>query len=260
MGTSGDPSEDWDHTLDVIKKISMDYQLSLFKEKKKYIVIITKHWNTLTEQQLKGLKNYNVCINTSISALDNIDILNNCIAQYERLKPYCKSVLRIISADFNLQNKLGYKLHNIQSEIFKKHNVLDTIFRVSKKNDLVVNGIINIKEVKFLGKKCNISKYNKKAYFGVCENCLDMCNLVIDNTNIASVVAGTPSATPVIPTLPSDKVLLGVIFVPTNHTVASADIEPIQRDIFSYCTYLPFSIPLFQYGHRTILFPQVTEV
>jgi len=57
--------------------------------------------------------------------------------------------------------------------------------------------------------------------------------IVIDNTNIASVVAGTPSATPVIPTLPSNKVLLGVIFVPTNHTVASAAIEPIQRDIFS---------------------------
>ena len=28
--------------------------------------------------------------------------------------------------------------------------------------------IIKIKETKFLGKKCNVSKYNKKTYFGNC--------------------------------------------------------------------------------------------
>lgn len=168
MGTSGDPSENWEHTLNVLEEI---------KDCNKEVVIITKHWTNLRDEQLRRLKKYNVCINTSISALDNSDLLNNGIKQYEKLKDVCKSVLRVVSCDFNTNNKKGLTYYNIQEDIFKKYKVLDTVFRVSKNNKLVKDGIINIKETKFLGKKCNVSKYNRKAYFGNCANCIEKCGI-----------------------------------------------------------------------------------
>lgn len=178
MGTSGDPSENWKHTLDICKSISTKYQLSLFPEPAKQIVIITKHWNVLTNNQLQQLSKYNVCINTSISVLDKPDLLSKGLDQYERLKPFCKSVLRVVSCDFNLASETGRKLANIQKDIFDKYDVLDTVFRVSKKNEYAIKGIINIKQTKFLGKKCYVSKYNKKTYFGKCQSCPELCGLI----------------------------------------------------------------------------------
>ena len=103
----------------------------------------------------------------------------NRLEQYERLKPYCKSVLRIVSFDFNKENEEGLEFSKIQERLFKNQNVLDTVFRSSKSNDLVKNGIINVKKSKFLGKNALISKYNKKTYFGNCKNCLEMCGVNI---------------------------------------------------------------------------------
>lgn len=175
MGTSGDPSENWAHTIDICKAISEKHQLSLWEKPQKEIVIITKHWNTLTNVQLSMIGKMNICINTSVSALDNYSLMETGVEQFKRLKPYCKSILRIVSCDFNLQNKEGNRLHKIQMKLFKESPTLDTVFRCSPSNKYVVDGIINIKKTKFLGKKCYVSKYNRKTYFGKCANCLEMC-------------------------------------------------------------------------------------
>lgn len=174
IGTSGDPSEDWDHTINICRDI---------KRVNKDIVIITKHWNNLTDEHLKFLNTINVCINTSVSALDNPFLLKNALEQYKRIKSYCKSVLRIVSADFNLHNELGENLHNIQNDLFKNEDVIDTILRVNKNNKLVKDGIINIERIKFLGKKTYASKFNKKTYFGKCYNCVELCGVRINNEN-----------------------------------------------------------------------------
>lgn len=166
MGNSGDPSENWEHTLKILESLYM-----INKE----VVIITKHWNKLTLEQLKRLSKLNVCINTSISAID--ENLHQNIEQFELLKKYCKSVLRCVSFDFNIKNKKGLEYDIIQNWIFNNYNVLDTVFRCSKSNPLYKNEIINIKETKFLGKKCYISKYNNKTYFGNCNSCLEKCGL-----------------------------------------------------------------------------------
>mgnify|MGYP003640012217 CR=1 FL=1 len=166
MGNSGDPSENWEHTIFILEQL---------KTINKQVVIITKHWNKLTLQQLNRLKKLNVCINTSISAID--DDLHRNIEQYEILKDYCKSILRCVSFDFNIKNKNGLGFNLIQDWIFNNYEVLDTIFRCSKSNYLYKDGIINIKETKFLGKKCYVSKFNKKSYFGKCNNCLEKCGI-----------------------------------------------------------------------------------
>lgn len=179
MGSSGDPSENWSHTLYICKKIDKGLksnQLSFFDTiNDKQIVIITKHWNILTDNQLNELSNFNVCINTSVSAIDDFEQLNLRLEQYNKLKKYCKSVLRIVSFDFNINNDLGHKYFKIQKDLFKNDNVIDTVFRCSKNNPLLKDAVINVHKTKFLGKPALVSKYNKKTYFGKCGNCLEMC-------------------------------------------------------------------------------------
>lgn len=168
IGVTGDPSESWEHTLNIIEAI---------KECDKQIIIITKHWNNLTLTQLKAISKYNLIINTSISALDEFYQFNNRLRQYNILKSYCKSVLRIVSCDFNSNDTSGKLLNKIQNNLFENENTLDTVLRVYKKNEYVTSGLINIKEVKFLGKKCNVSMNNENTHIGSCYSCKDMCGL-----------------------------------------------------------------------------------
>jgi len=168
IGTSGDPSENWEHTFTILNQI---------KNCNKQIVIITRHWTNLTESQLLFLSEINICINTSISAIDKPELMTNCLLQYERIKPYCKSVLRIVSANFNLDNQIGHKMAKIQSDLFKHKGTIDTVLRVGRSNKFVKDGIINVSESTFLGKKALISKYNKSTYFGKCLTCHEMCGL-----------------------------------------------------------------------------------
>lgn len=166
MGNSGDPSEDWEHTISILEKL---------KGINKEVVIITRHWNKLNINQLERISKLNVCINTSISPID--DDLHSSIEQYEILKKYCKSILRCVSFDFNTKNSKGMEYSMVQDWVFNTYDVLDTVFRCSKSNPLYKDGIIRIKETKFLGKKCNISKFNRKTYFGNCDNCIEKCGV-----------------------------------------------------------------------------------
>jgi hypothetical protein len=107
--------------------------------------------------------------------MDNKNTLANSMRQYERLKPFCKSILRVVTCDFNKANPEGYKLALIQDEIIQGKQYIDTVFRPSKKNQLITNGIINVKKKRFLKSKQLVSKLNKKTYLGKCENCKEMC-------------------------------------------------------------------------------------
>lgn len=177
MGTMGDPSENWEHTINIIKLLQTDNQLKLFSYKYKNIVIITKHWTNLSDTQLLELANYNITINTSVSAVDEYDTLKNAINQHNRLCKLIKSVLRLVTFDFNTENDKGIHYKQIQDNILSKYVILDTVFRASKNNHLYKDGIINVHKTKFLGKPVMVSKMNKKTYFGSCNNCIEMCGV-----------------------------------------------------------------------------------
>lgn len=168
IGEMGDPSEDWKHTIDICKIIS---------ESKKQIVIITKHLKRIPNNLLKDIRKLNICINTSVSALDDCLEIEYRLYQYNRLKNHCNSVLRIVSCDFNKNNKEGNIRSEIQNELFKNDKTIDTIFRPSTNNRLVKNKIINIKKVKFLKSYVTASVFNKKTYFGNCKKCKDKCGI-----------------------------------------------------------------------------------
>lgn len=182
MGSTGDPSINWEHTIKICRTISnglKEYQLDLFDNHglEKKIVIVTKHLRVLSEEQLYDLGSYGVCVNTSISAIDGARYVDLRLNQFHRLKNFCKSILRIVSFSFNTENKLGYKFNEIQKNLFNESPIIDTIFRASKNNPLIKNNIINSEEALFLNNKAVISKYNTKTYFGNCNNCLDMCGI-----------------------------------------------------------------------------------
>lgn len=164
LGVMCDPSFDWKHTLNIIDKI------------KKYnpnIVIITKHWKPLEEQQLQNLKKIkHIYINTSISALDTKEQIENRLEQYKKLKKYCSSILRVNTADFN-----NLKLKKIQEDLLKNENVIDNILRISPDHYLSKNNIVNIKKYKFINNEVWASKVNEKTYFGICDNCPEQCGI-----------------------------------------------------------------------------------
>lgn len=176
IGCSGDPSENWQHTLDVIGSLK-DNQVNLFDFKAKKIVIITRHWQKLTDNQLIELKKYNVVINTTVSPLDNVKQIINSLNEYERLKPFCKSVLRVVTAKFNTENREGYIRDNLQKFITGKGFYINTVFRPSLNNRFVKENIIITKKEVFNGSKQLASKNNKKAYMGKCKTCKDGCGI-----------------------------------------------------------------------------------
>jgi hypothetical protein len=168
IGEMGDPSENWEHTLNVCNIIAAAG---------KPIVIITKHWKIIPDNLLKSMRMLNLYVNTSVSAMDTEQQINHRLNQYNRLKPYCKSSLRIVSCDFNKDNALGAKLYIKQTALFKNENVIDTVFRPSANNQLVVENIINTNKAKFMRTNMLVSIYNKNAYLGFCNDCPDMCGL-----------------------------------------------------------------------------------
>lgn len=168
IGEMGDPSEDWEHTLHICSIVSLA---------KKPIVIITKHWKSIPKKLLPVVKGLRLHINTSISALDNDCEISYRLFQYNMLKKYCNSILRIVSCDFNKENPEGLMRSKIQDELFRNEKTIDTIFRPSPNNPYVTNGIINVKKIKFLKSEVLASVYRENTYFGRCEFCHEMCGI-----------------------------------------------------------------------------------
>lgn len=161
MGCHCDPSHDWNHTMVIISDIK-----AVIKD----IVIVTKHWNIIPDNELKYLKN--LTINTSISALDTPEQIEIRYLQYLRLKPYCNSVLRVNTCDFNDE-----RLNKKQNELLSNMNVIDTALRLPKTHKLVIDGTINIQDYMYLKKRQTISKHDNNIHTGNCKNCLDKCGL-----------------------------------------------------------------------------------
>lgn len=174
IGCSGDPSENWGHCFEILKTITKG---------NKEIVIITKHWNNLKDEQLIYCNTKNITFNTSVSALDNPERLNNSLIQYKRIGNYCKSILRVVSCDFNLENPIGAKLSALQNTLFQYPYVIDTVFRPSKKNTFIIDGVINAKTGVFNGHKSLMSKFNKKTFIGKCQNCVEACGANMAHEN-----------------------------------------------------------------------------
>jgi hypothetical protein len=88
-----------------------------------------------------------------------------------------RSILRVVTCDFNKGHPDGYRMHKIQEEITKDREYIDTVFRPTKNNPLVLDGVINVKKKRFIKGKQLMSKANKSTYIGKCGNCKEMCGV-----------------------------------------------------------------------------------
>lgn len=166
MGGHCDPSSDWHHTIEIIKKI---------RPYSKNIVLITKHINTIKDNYLCYLSG--IVVNTSISAIDDTETINNRLEQFHRLKSYCKSVLRVNTLKFNTNNAGGEKYNNVQNALLKNTPTIDNVLRIGKNHELVRRSVIVVEKEKFMGGTQWVSRNDKTTYFGKCENCPDKCGV-----------------------------------------------------------------------------------
>ena len=158
--------------------------MEAIKNCNKEIVIITKHWTNLTDDQLLTISKMNICINTSVSALDKLYLIENAVKQYEILKKYCKSVLRVITAKFNVFTAQGSYYEKIQFELLKNDSIIETVLRVNKNNQILKNGVIVVSKSLFLGKQTLASKNKKTTYFGNCGSCFEQCGLNVKQKEV----------------------------------------------------------------------------
>jgi hypothetical protein len=168
MGDMGDPSMNWEHTANICKTVA---------RAGKPIVIITKHWNPMPDVVLEEMTKYNVLINTSISALDSKKEREYRMAQYIRIGVKIKSVLRIVTCDFNKDTHAGRYMNNIQNVLLDNRMVIDTVFRPSKNNELINNGTIKASKVNFMRSSILASAHDDSVYLGLCDTCPEMCGI-----------------------------------------------------------------------------------
>jgi hypothetical protein len=165
IGEMGDPSWDWGHTLSVVSKLAPRCD--------KEIVIITKHLRPVPESLLGALSG--VCVNTSVSAMDDAAELSARLFQHDRLAPYCRSVLRVVTCDFNQNSPRGIEMAATQKRLLSRGRPIETVFRPSAANPLLTDGTILAARRKFLGGVGLASSRGGGAYFGRCQSCPDMC-------------------------------------------------------------------------------------
>lgn len=168
IGTMGDPSHAWEHTVRVVE------WLSPFATP----VIVTKHWRTASDAQLVRLVSCGTVLNTSVSALDTAQELRHREAQIERYRALGGvSIARIVSCDFNRATDEGSRMADVQDRLFTLRPTLDNPLRVPRTHTLVQDGTIRIKAVRDITTIRTMSLANDHTYVGHCAACPDQCGL-----------------------------------------------------------------------------------
>jgi hypothetical protein len=168
IGVMGDPCHAWEETVKAIE------WLSEFA----HPVVITKHWRTATDDQLRRMAYCGTALNTSISALDTPQELKHRKKEFYRFKLLGgNSVARIVSCKFNEENSDGKRMKEIQDDLFLMRPTLDNPLRVPKNHPLVVSGVILITVTKDISSERTISITNAETYIGHCAGCPDVCGI-----------------------------------------------------------------------------------
>ena len=167
IGTMGDPSHDWDHTLDVCE------WLGRFK----IPVVVTKHWNKMSNDHAKQLKKCNAVVNTSISPLDTKEEIKYRINMFKWLKELgINSVLRVVSVRFGNTEKCD-ELKRKQKMIFRNTPIIDNPLRIKATDRRVLSGDIIVKRHKDISGGSIVSVFKSNAYIGPCRTCPDQCGI-----------------------------------------------------------------------------------
>jgi len=171
IGTSGDPSLDWENTISVCEAL---------RGTGKVPVIITKHWKTLSDDNLIRLKNVSAVINTSTSGLDTDAETKHRVKQIERIRDAgIKSINRVVTCEYG-KSEWAIKCKQKQDYLLSITPIIDNPLRASNTNERVMNGdIILTKKEESVGGGKFVSLNNADTYLGTCEKCPDQCGVEV---------------------------------------------------------------------------------
>ena len=170
IGTMGDPSHEWQHTLSVIRHL---------RPAEKTAVIVTKHWKTLTDDHIAQLVELDVVVHTSTSGMDTEAQTKHRVAQLERLRHAgVRSVNRQVTAEFG-DTEWARACHDRQVRLLAMGPVIDTPLRVQASNPRVASGeIVTSRRTDALGGGKLLSLHSPDVFLGHCADCPDQCGVV----------------------------------------------------------------------------------
>jgi hypothetical protein len=168
VGVHGDPSHDWRHTISVCKYLWPTGKTP---------VIVTKHWNELSDDQIKYLAKLRAVVNTSVSGMDNDAEINYRVTQIKRLREAgVVSVCRVVTCEYG-DSEWARDCADKQQYLLSLAPVIDNPFRPSKTNERVLSGEIRtIFRADSIGGTC-VSLHSSRAYLGACATCPDQCGV-----------------------------------------------------------------------------------
>ena len=169
IGTTGDPCHDWENTISVCE---------MLRTTKKIPVIITKHWKTLSDDNILRLRNLSAVINTSTSGLDSDAEIKHRVKQIERLKTFgLRSINRVVTCEYG-SSEWAKAARAKQEYLLSIVPVIDNPLRLEKSNERVKNGdiIVSRNEASIGGGKI-ISLHDQTIYLGRCKDCPDQCGV-----------------------------------------------------------------------------------
>lgn len=167
IGVSGDPSLNWEHTVSVCE---------VFRKTGKTPVIITKHWNILSDDHLLRLKKLKAIINTSTSGLDSEIEITHRIGQFNRVSAFgLRSICRIVTCRYG-NTTFGKECNDKQMFLLSLGNKIDNPLRAGKNNKHVLSGdIVLTRRKDSIGGGKFVSLHRNDVYLGKCEYCPDQC-------------------------------------------------------------------------------------
>jgi hypothetical protein len=170
IGTAGDPSHDWDNTIAVCETL---------RDTGKVPVIITKHWNTLSDDHLSRLEKLSAVVNTSTSGMDTDEEIKHRMEQMRRISDAgVKSVCRVVTCNFGGSSRWAKGCQEKQDYLLSLPHVIDNPLRASITNQRVIDGdIIVTRHSESVGGGKTVSLHSSNIYLGTCGDCPDQCGV-----------------------------------------------------------------------------------
>jgi len=168
IGVAGDPCHDWGNTVSVCEALAITA---------KQPVIVTKHWISASDKQLRRLAAVGAVFNTSTSGMDTEEEMAHRVEQIERVKAFgMRSVCRVVTCEFGA-TEWGGVCAEKQRRLLSLAPVIDTPFRTTAKNERVKAGDILLANCSgsMGGGSRSVSLLNKSTYLGICDDCPDQC-------------------------------------------------------------------------------------
>jgi len=169
VGTAGDPSYSWAHTISTIRRL-------WFMEMTP--VVVTKCWREPTDEQIDKLCEAGVVVNISVSGMDTDLELQHRLTQRERfIQAGLRTVTRIVTCAFG-SSEWARGCAEKQAYLMSLVPVIDNPLRAPLTNWRVLEGdIIVERRLDSIGGGKTVSLCSNSAYLGKCEDCPDQCGL-----------------------------------------------------------------------------------